>query len=423
MTFRELREHLFSRGRFGIRPGLATIRHILEDLGNPQRQITVVHVAGTNGKGSTAAFLAAILQAGGYRVGLYTSPHLISYTERFKINGAEITEDELQVIVQDVLAVAPEEATFFELTTASAVLWFARCQVDLAILEVGMGGRWDATNAADNILSIITPISLDHCRYLGESISAIAAEKAGVISGGAVICASQDDDALRVIADRCTETGSLMICSGPDFRAVWHDDGLTYHDSMHTLTGLKPGIPGRFQQDNAACALAAAGFLAGHGFPLRPDHLRHGIESAYWPGRMEVFPGPVRLLLDGAHNPAGVRALRESLSEFRYTRLILLLGMMADKDRAGVMEPLLALAHEVVVTSAGLPHAVPPEELRAYCERCGRQATVTTAVAEGVAVAREKAASDDLILVTGSLYLVGEVRGLLLQQPSHPFAG
>ena len=424
MTFSEIREGLFSRGRFGIRPGLETIRQILDRLDNPERQFPIIHIAGTNGKGSTAAFLASILHEGGYRTGLFTSPHLISYTERFRINGSEITEEALVSLAERVLAVAPVEATFFEVTTALAFLYFAGQPVDLAVMEVGMGGRLDATNAVTGILSVITPVSLDHCRYLGGTIREIAGEKAGVIDGrGPVVCSTQDSEAHKVIAERCAMTGAPLYRCGREFRAEWRREGLFYHGLKSSVTGITPGIPGDYQRDNAACALAAAELLMEQGFPLELSSLSRGIDAASWPGRMELFPGPPRLLLDGAHNPAGVAALLASLAMIRRERLFLVTGVMADKDRGGVLGPLLSLADEEITVTVDLPQATPAAELADFCSARGARAVAAGSVAQGLAAASDRAGRDDLILVTGSLYLVGEARGVLLDQQSHPFQG
>ena len=424
MTYTEIQDSLFARGRFGIRPGLETVRGILQRLGHPERQFPVVHIAGTNGKGSTAAFLASILQEGGVRTGLFTSPHLISFTERFQINGREITEESVVSLAEEVLAVAPEEATFFELVTSLALLHFAREKVELALLEVGMGGRLDATNAVTGILSIITPVSLDHCRYLGHTVRVIAGEKAGVISGaGPVVCSTQDEEALAVIAARSAECAVPLYRAGREFRGEWHGDLLDYHGLKGSTLGLKPGIPGDYQADNAASALAAAELLAERGFPVLPSSLGRGIQAASWPGRMELFPGPPRLLLDGAHNPAGVAALLTSLERVERKRLILVTGLMADKDREGVLTPLLARADEVLTVTMDLPLATPAKELAAFCRARGARSIAAGDVSRGIALATERAGHDDLILVTGSLYLVGEARGLLLHRPSRPIQG
>ncbi len=425
MTFNEIRDGLFARGRFGIRPGLETVCTILHRLGNPQRQFPVVHIAGTNGKGSTAAFLASILREGGYRTGLFTSPHLISVTERFRINGVELSRDAFVPLAEEVLAVAPPEATFFELVTAISLLSFAREKVELALLEVGMGGRLDATNAVPGILSIITPVSLDHCRYLGDTVKEIAGEKAGIISGaGPVVSSSQDEEAFSVIAATSAARGVPLFCCGREFRAQWRQERLDYHGLHGSFLGLQPGIPGDYQADNAACALAAAELLTEQGFPSVSSSLATGIRAASWPGRMELFPGPPRLLLDGAHNPAGVAALLVSLKRIPRQRLILLVGVMADKDREGVLGPLMAAAQEVIVVTVDLPSATPTVELEALCvAQGGRRVVAMGNVAQGVALASQRAGADDLILVTGSLHLVGEVRGLLLHQPALLFQG
>jgi dihydrofolate synthase/folylpolyglutamate synthase len=304
------------------------------------------------------------------------------------------------------------------------LLYFARERVDLAVLEVGMGGRLDATNAVTGILSVITPVSLDHCRYLGETIREIAGEKAGVITGnGPVVCSTQEEEALTVIAARCAASGAPLFRCGREFKAEWRQDGLAYQGLKYSVTGLTPGIPGDYQQDNAACALAAAELLGERGFPLGISSLSCGIEAASWPGRMELFPGPPRLLLDGAHNPAGVAALLMSLEKISRERLFLITGVMADKDREGVLGPLLSLADEVITVRVDLPQATPDDELATFCSARGARAVAAGSVAQGLAAASNRAGRDDLILVTGSLYLVGEARSVLLHQPSRPFQG
>lgn len=426
MTFTETCEALFSRGRFGIRPGLATIREILDRLDNPERKFPVIHVAGTNGKGSTAAFLAAILRQGGYRTALFTSPHLINYTERFKINDTEITEESLVTLARQVLAVAPQHATFFEITTAIALLYFAQEQVDIAVLEVGLGGRLDATNIMPGILSIITPVSFDHCRILGTTLQEIASEKAGIISRGSpVVCGSQPEEVLPIITARCQMSNAALYRYGHEFHAEFRQGSLLSYNGMNvSLSGITPGIPGDYQQDNAACALAAAELLSSDcGFKLKSSSLAFGIESASWPGRMEFFSGPPRILLDGAHNPAGVAALSASLERVKRDRLILVIGVMADKDFSGIITPLLSLAAKIVTVSIGLPQALPAEDLTAFCVAHGAVAASAGSVHEALSIASNQTCNDDLILVAGSLYLVGEVRGILTGKQSRPFQG
>ena len=255
---------------------------------------------------------------------------MIRFTERVRINGTEIGEEEVVRLAGRVIAAAPVATTFFELVTALAYLHFAEQQVDLAIMEAGMGGRYDATNAASGILSVITPVSLDHSEYLGKTVAEIAFEKAGVIKPGQpVVTSARDEEALAVVRLRCTKLSSPLYCWGDHFSTAWKDGRLTYHGLHADLAGLKPGIAGRYQEANAACALATAELLGGLGFPLTAENLRVGIETAYWPGRMELTGEAPRILLDGAHNPAGGLALADALQDVPHEKLILVAGVMA----------------------------------------------------------------------------------------------
>ncbi|TWJ32701.1 bifunctional folylpolyglutamate synthase/dihydrofolate synthase [Geobacter argillaceus] len=424
MTYRETLTYLYSLGRFGMKPGLERITAILAALGRPQERISIVQVAGTNGKGSTAAFLAAIGTAAGLRTGLFSSPHLTSFTERFRVDSKEIEPERVVKLAAHVMAVAPPEATFFEIVTAMAFQYFAEERVDLAIMETGMGGRWDATNAACGILSIITSIGLDHCQYLGDTVAAIAGEKAGIIKPGRpVVTARQEPEAWQVIEERCRELTSPLYCSGDRFTAAWEAEGLAYRGLGVTLTGLCPGIGGRYQAENAGCALAAAELLLKSGFPITGEAMRGGIADARWPGRMELFPGRPPILLDGAHNPAGATALAESLADFRRQRLIMVLGVMCDKELSGILSPLLPLVDLVLAITPNLERAMPAAELANACTARGAAATAAGSVAEGLAQARAAAGPADLILVCGSLFTVGEARSLLTNSAYEPFRG
>ncbi len=259
MTYQEMMSHIYDLGRFGMKPGLQRIRATLRALSDPQDAVQTVHVAGTNGKGSTATFLASILMSGGHKTGLFTSPHLVAFTERIRINGTEISETEVVSLADRVLTVAPEGTTFFEIVTAMAYLFFAEQGVRAAVMEVGMGGRFDATNVASGILSIITPIALDHSQYLGDTISLIAREKAGVIKEGRpVVSSSQSPEAQEVIRMHCMGMKSPLYLQGSDFSATWESDGLAYSGIQWELHALQPGIPGRYQAMNLATAICAA---------------------------------------------------------------------------------------------------------------------------------------------------------------------
>jgi len=424
MTYQEILAHIYGLGRFGIRPGLARIRAILKALSDPQDALRVIHVAGTNGKGSTASFLAEILASSGYTTGLFTSPHLIAFPERIRVNGRMITETEVMAVAERVLSVAPRGATFFEIVTAMAYLHFAEQAVGPAIMEVGMGGRLDATNIADGILSVITPVALDHCEHLGDDIGRIAREKAGIIkSRRPVVTAPQSPAAGAVIGDRCNKFGCSLFTGEKDFFSAWDADGLAYQGIDWVLKGLKPGIPGRYQAVNAAVALCSAELLNRQEFSISETDAREGIRRSCWPGRMELFPGPPRLLLDGAHNPSGAAALAEALAEIPRERLILVLGVVGDKDVDGILVPLLPLADSVIAVTPAIARALPARDLAGCCLVRGRAAEEAESVAEGLKMAYTEARPDDLILVCGSLFTVGEARALVIEHDFEPFRG
>lgn len=424
MTYAETLSHIYALGRFGIKPGLARITRLLSALGNPQESFAAVHVVGTNGKGSTASILCSILSAGGYRTGLFTSPHLISFTERIRAGGIEIPEADVARLAERVMAAAPEGTTFFEIITALAALHFAEAGVRIALFEAGMGGRLDATNALHGVLSVITPVSLDHTDYLGSRIAEIAAEKVGICKRGTpVVSARQHPEAARGIERHARELSCPLYRLGEEFEADWREGELSYRGLALTLEGLRPGLFGLYQKGNAACALAAAELLPGAGFPLPPQALAAGVESARWPGRMEFFPGSPRLLLDGAHNPAGAAALAEALAEIPRRRLLMVVGVMGDKELSGILGPLLPLADAVFAVAPDIERALPAAELAAYCRLAGASALNAGPVERGIALAREAAAPGDLILVCGSLFTVGEARSVLLSRSFEPFRG
>lgn len=424
MTYAETLSHIYALGRFGIKPGLSRITRLLAALGNPQDAFAAVHVVGTNGKGSTASYLSSILSAGGYRTGLFTSPHLISFTERIRIDGAEVAEASVAVLAERVMAAAPEQTTFFEIITAMAALHFAEAGVDVAVFEAGMGGRLDATNALNGLLTVITPVSLDHTDYLGSAVAEIALEKVGICKPATpVVSARQLPEAARVIASHARETGSALYVCGEDFDASWQGGRLGYRGINLSLDGLTAGLSGLYQGGNAALALAAAELMPGAGFTLAPEALIEGVERASWPGRMELFPGEPRVLLDGAHNPAGSLALAEALSEIPRDRLFLVPGVMGDKELSGILAPLLPLADAVFAVAPGIERALPAAQLVSFCRTAGCNAQEAGSVGQGIAMARAAAGAGDLVLVCGSLFTVGEARSILLSRRFDPFRG
>ena len=398
MPLTDVLEKLYARRRFGIRPGVDRVGRLLGRLGNPEKQFRTIHVVGTNGKGSTAAFLSSILIHAGHSVAQFSSPHLVRFTERFRINGEEYPAEKLAGRLATVLEAAPEEATFFEITTALAAYIFSEERVELAVMEAGMGGRSDATAAFDGEMTILTPIALDHTDYLGATVEEIAREKAGIIKPGTrVISAEQPETVRRVIEEQCRAGGCILNSFGTDFSAEWNVDGsLVYRGMDRTLSQLTPGIAGRYQSRNAAVALAAAEALEAGGLNIPPAAFREGIATAYWPGRMELVPGTPRLLLDGAHNPAGASALAEALEEYHYSRLLLVTGVCDDKDIEMIYAPLLPLVDAVYTVTPAVDRALKDVKLSRFFHEQGIASQPCGSVVAGINTARSHASESDL---------------------------
>ena len=406
---------LYSRRRFGIRPGIDRIRILLDRLGNPERSFSSIHVVGTNGKGSTSAFLSSILSNSGYRTALFTSPHLVNFNERFRIDGTEINSNQLAILLERVLAIAPEESTFFEIVTALGALCFAEERVDIAVMEAGMGGRSDATAAFPGLMTLITPISLDHCDYLGKTIEDIAREKSAIAEPATpVISALQPDQVQSIIASNCSSANSPFYAAETDFKADWNDHGLLDYNGIDIkLTDLVLGIPGGYQSGNAALALAAAETLSNLGFRISQETMRSGLAAGRWPGRMELIPGQPRLLLDGAHNPAGAVALAESLGSYKYNRILLVTGIMADKDGKEIIAPLAGIVSKAYCVTPDIDRAMDDRKLAEITIELGIESVPCGNVANGISVAKSEAYADDLILICGSLFTVGEAKAWL----------
>lgn len=415
---------------FKIKLGLESMNHFLDSLGNPQQGIPCLHIGGTNGKGSVGAALHAVLGAAGCRVGFYTSPHLSCVRERFRIGSEFIPEDDFARQAGRIVAIlAGRQITYFEFTTALALLWFAERQVDLAILEVGMGGRLDATNVVTPLVSVITNVAMDHEQYLGRSIGEIAAEKAGIIKPGVpVVTGAEDEAALEVITAAAAEKNSPLYRLGRDFSGSRYGSGggQWSYRGIHRPDGTLPvryadlplPVMGGHQVDNAAIALATLEVTAQR-FAVREQHIRLGLERMQWPGRLEEFrtggERPVRILLDGAHNPAGARTLRKSLKQdFRYDRLLLVWASMGDKDIRGSLLEVALLADTIIFTRPESERSAMPEDMiRLLPEDARSRAYCAPTVTEALVLALNMAGPADLVCVAGSLYLVGRARQLL----------
>jgi dihydrofolate synthase / folylpolyglutamate synthase len=430
---------------------LAHMRVLLRALEHPEHKFPSVHIAGTNGKGSTAATLASILQTSGLRGGLYTSPHLVRINERIRINSAEISDDKFALIHDLVERTAerliedgelPWHPSFFEMLTAMAFEHFATSKVDIAVLEVGMGGRLDATNVVEARVSVITDVSLDHQKYLGNTIAEIAQEKAGIIRpSGVVVTLPQMPEANEVIGNSILEQDARMIsavpyvppvspaspqyleCS-PGHAGTGIPAGPTERSSATDQANIRSRYPlqvlgkqiivetplvGRHQLRNIALAIAAAEELHHQGFPITADSIERGIRETRWPGRFQVISGAPELVLDVAHNPAGAWALRSTLSAcYKDRRLIFVFGAMRDKAISEIAEILFPLAERVIATIADNPRSATPDEIRQAASRVQTEIDACPDVSSAVAGARELAGTGGIVVITGSIYIVGE---------------
>ncbi len=416
------RAFLFALEQIGIKLGLDQIRALLSSLGNPERAFPSILVAGTNGKGSVAAMVERALRAAGLRTGRYTSPHLVHLEERFAIDGRSIepeTLDRLAARVRSASTRLDYPPTFFEATTALALEAFRDAGVDVAVLEVGLGGRLDATNVVDPVAVAITLIDFDHEQYLGSTIEAIAAEKAGVIKPGALVVLGENPPAAAsVVAAACTTAGADLVeaTAGVTTRARFADGRATIDltTPRGSYDSLIVGLRGRHQIANALTAIRLLEELDASGrLRIGPDAIRTGVERAEWPGRLELLPWRSgHVLLDGAHNPSGARALARFLSETYRRPLPIVLGIMRDKQAGGMIEALRPVASQFVLTAAASPRALPAIDLAAQTSASAPDVQTETIEPPEAALARA-AAFGDPVVVAGSLYLVGEIRAKL----------
>jgi len=432
MDFKEAEEYLDRRARFGIKPGLERIRLLLSKLDHPQLAFPSIHITGTNGKTSTARMAASILQVGGRKVGRYTSPHLQSVTERICVDGRPVTEREFASLLERIIPAVEETdaqtgdpLTYFEVTTAMAFLHFARRKVDLGVIEVGLGGRWDATNLVRSPVQVITGVAFDHMAELGDTLEKIAMEKAGIVKeGSTVISAVSHPGALEVVAAACAEKGSELKLYGRDFQLLYH---LTYGvdtEKIGQALGIKGllreyadlflPLLGEHQGINAACAVAACEAFAASPAALSLDEVAAGLRRVTSPGRLEVVSLHPLVLLDGAHNPDGAtRLARVIRDDLDFERLVMVLGILEDKDMQRMLKILLPLADTVVFTQSREERAAPARKLARMAREMGYDGVVVEDIGEAVRFARTLASVTDMVCVTGSLYTVGEARDAL----------
>jgi len=412
MTYTSAVDYLFNLQKFGIKFGLSKTENLLKAFGNPHLGRNYIHIAGTNGKGSVATFMGSILQEAGYRVGTYVSPHLVRFTERFRINGEEISQEKTVHLINELRNAvnADEPPTFFEAVTAMAILYFAREKTDITIMEVGMGGRLDATNVITPLVTGITNISMEHQEYLGDRLSRIAYEKAGVIKKGVpLVTAVTQPRIMKQLKMVAEERGAPLWQVGKDVKYRTTPSGLHYFGHTRDIKGLKPGLRGIHQARNAALALGMTEQMEIQGFPHKTDHIRRGLEKARWPGRMQIISEHPTILLDGAHNAAAVRALARTIkAEFSYDRMILVIGIMADKDIPALLRAVVPMSDRVLYTRPVYARAADPGVLMEKALPLNVPGEIVPTLAEALKKAKALATPKDLIVICGSLFTVGE---------------
>jgi dihydrofolate synthase/folylpolyglutamate synthase len=423
VTFEELKQILFVRGNFGMKLGLERMREALALLEAPHLAAPVLHVAGTNGKGSTCAFAERALRAAGLTTGLYTSPHLVHFCERIRIGGEPIPEARAAELLEEIVRRVPwalrdDGLTFFELATLMAFLAFAQERVQVAVVEVGLGGRLDATNVVEPLACAVTPIGLDHAEWLGPTLREVAAEKAGILKKNVpAVSAGQPRAAAEVLSRRAAELGIPLWRPGRDYVYESRDvRSFCYEgpDGFRVSSGL--ALAGHHQRANAALACALLQVAATRGMPVTPEHIRTGLRSARWPGRLEVLAERPLVIVDGAHNPHAAHALARALPGVIGERPVqLVFAAMADKDHVGMLRELLPFAAAVHLCSVDSPRAAAPEKLADVARRLGgsRPCFVHQNVAEAVSAARSGGLAGGAVVCCGSLYLLAEVQAAL----------
>jgi dihydrofolate synthase/folylpolyglutamate synthase len=408
--------YLYSLEKFGIVFGLENIQWILDSIGNPHGFLKTVHIAGTNGKGSVAAMLSHILKAAGYRVGKYTSPHLVSFTERITINEEEITEAETAELTafirRQIESVDPNRAfTFFDFTTALAFEHFRRKHVDIALVEVGLGGRLDSTNVVNPLISIITNVAFDHMDFLGNDILDVTREKAGIIKRGVPVVTGAQDAPQRIMEETGKSNDSPVYVMGRDFSYEKKGpQSMSYSGLSSRLNDIFVNLKGDHQLANAAIVLCAAELLSSLGFGIDQREFYTGLSQVTWPGRLEIVREKPVVILDGAHNVDGIRALAGFLtSQFSGRRRLLIFGVMKDKEYEKMLGELLPHVDETILTVPKNDRALPPE----FMQKLAPKAIVADDVTWALKKAKSMSTDEDVIVITGSLYLVGECKTVI----------
>jgi dihydrofolate synthase / folylpolyglutamate synthase len=429
MNYHDSISYLQNLTKFGFNFGLGRIEELMKRVGEPHKKLKVIHVGGTNGKGSTSILTSYILQTAGYKVGVFTSPHLHAYTERYRINGMEISQKriaqlitEIKPILEAMVTEGFEHPTEFEVSTALAFIYFAQEKVDFLVLEVGLGGAIDSTNVVNPLISVITNVAMDHMDYLGESIEEIATVKAGIIKdNGVVVTATENPKVLAVIEDMAREKGGKVFKIGKDTTyEILSSTMLKQQFNLNVLgqkyQQLTIHLLGKHQVTNAATAVTIIELLETLGYSIGEEAIRQGLEQAKWAGRLEIIQANPMVLLDGAHNLDGAISLSIALKEiFQYENLIMVFGMLGDKEREKVIAQLAPLANQVIVTKPNSPRAGEWQQMGQEAAKYVRQVYIKEEISQAVKLALDLAGEKDLVCITGSLYMVAEAREYFLR--------
>ena len=403
----------------GSIPGLSRIDALLEKMGRPEQQLKFIHVAGTNGKGSTCAMLSSILRQAGYKTGLYTSPYVISFNERIQINGENISDEDLCRITEAVKPLADsmeDKPTEFELVTAIGFAYFAREHCDVVVCEVGLGGEFDATNVIlPPEAAVICNIGLDHTEVLGDTLEKIAAAKAGIIKPGCdVVCYREQPSVEKVFAARCEAVGATLHRADFDaIRPVSHAlDGQVF--SWNRFDALQLPLLGEHQLKNAAVVLTTVDTLRARGWNISDENIRTGLAAVIWPGRFELVRREPLFIIDGGHNPQCIEALTKNIREYLSDRpLTVLTGVLADKDYACMYGSVAPYTHEFITITPPNPRALSGTQLAEYLQQFGKPVTACPTIAEGVETAVSHAGKDGVVLCYGSLYMIGDIKAAI----------
>lgn len=424
MTYEEAEKYVHSLSRFSSYPGLDRMRCLLEKLGNPQKKLKFIHVAGTNGKGSVTTLCANILQRAGYRTGLYISPYVTEFRERFQINGQMIGQKDFARLLEKIIPYAEEMKmqgdgiNEFECNTALAFLYFAEQKCDVVCLEVGLGGRCDSTNIIDTALvSVITAISLDHTKVLGDTVAQIAHEKAGIIKAttSVVTYPKQDDDALVVIMEECAKKNSSLIMPNIGGLHITNAD-IFGSDFCYGNQCYHIGLVGKHQVYNCLMVLEVMQILTQMGYVIPREAMLDGISQTKFPARFEVISSKPLIVIDGAHNYSGMKALAQTIKELRCFPKVAVIGMLADKDYTEAVKLISPLCKQICTVPIDNPRSLSPQQLKNSIQPYCQEVTAYSSREEALQMALEKLEEEDTMLICGSLYLAGEMRLAVLQK-------